>query len=92
MVLVDSSLWIDHLHHSEPVLIRLLQERRVFTHSAVIGELACGNLPRRFQFIADLQLLPKVSEAGSLETLRFIQERKTLQADGVGVGGRAAYR
>ena len=47
MVLVDTSVWIDHLRSNEPLLVSLLENTRVLSHPFVRGELALGNLPRR---------------------------------------------
>ena len=44
MILVDTSVWVDHLRSPEPRLDSLLRNRRVLLHPFVLGELACGNL------------------------------------------------
>ncbi len=46
-ILVDTSVWIDHLHRASPELRETLESGVVVTHSAVIGELACGNMANR---------------------------------------------
>jgi predicted nucleic acid-binding protein len=46
-VLVDTSVWIDHLRRADAQLVALLQEARVLMHPAVLGELACGRIPNR---------------------------------------------
>jgi predicted nucleic acid-binding protein len=71
-VLVDSSVWIDHLRRDEPGLRRLLELGRVATHPAVIGELACGTLRRRDQILEDLGRLPLVPECRTEEALQVI--------------------
>lgn len=81
--LVDTSVWIAHLRSPQPELIRLLTAHQVLVHSAVIGELACGNLPNRSVFIQDLVLLPKAIEASAHETLELI-ERRRLYGKGLG--------
>ena len=43
MILVDTSVWIDHLRQSDAELTNLLNTGRVLTHRLVIGELAFGN-------------------------------------------------
>ena len=40
MILVDTSVWIDHLHRAEPELVRNLNTGNVLMHSMVIGEAA----------------------------------------------------
>ena len=47
MILVDTSIWIDHLHASEPLLVSLLRDHQVGCHRAVIEELALGSIKRR---------------------------------------------
>lgn len=42
MILVDTSIWIDHFRAGDPALIRLQEASRVSAHVFVIGELACG--------------------------------------------------
>ena len=44
MILVDTSVWIDHVRGGNARLRKLLQEGKVATHPMVLGELACGNL------------------------------------------------
>jgi len=60
-VLVDTPVWIDHLHRSEPELWRLLDLAAVCVAAPVLGELAAGNLPRRRRILADLRLLPRLA-------------------------------
>ena len=43
-VLVDTSVWVDHLRGNVPHLVELLKAGNVHVHGLVIGELACGNL------------------------------------------------
>ena len=40
MILVDTSVWIDHLHDSEPTLNDVLARDEVVCHPLVIQELA----------------------------------------------------
>jgi predicted nucleic acid-binding protein len=82
-VLVDTSVWIEHLHGRNDELVELLSMPRVLTHSVVLGELSCGNLPRRQALLADLDLLPKVREATVGEVRACIETRKLC---GRGIG------
>jgi len=50
MIIVDSSVWIDHLDHGDALMIRLLESDHVLAHTFVMGEIACGNLPNRAQY------------------------------------------
>ena len=47
MILVDTSVWIDHFHGAEPRLVEALGQSRVGTHVGVTGELALGSLKSR---------------------------------------------
>lgn len=60
MILVDTSIWADHLRRSDPVVALLLAEERVMIHPFVVGELALGNLPDRDATVAALRDLPHV--------------------------------
>ncbi|MBX9811159.1 MAG: type II toxin-antitoxin system VapC family toxin [Burkholderiales bacterium] len=83
MILVDSSVWIDHLRAGEPALVELLNTGRVLTHPFVIGELACGNLKNRKTVLSLLQDLPAAPVATDEEMLFFI-ERRGLMGRGIG--------
>jgi predicted nucleic acid-binding protein len=52
MILVDSSVWIDHFRHAEPRLEALLVHELASLHPFVLGELACGSLHKRSETIA----------------------------------------
>lgn len=58
MILVDTSVWVDHFRRTDKELIRLLNNGEVVAHSMVIGELACGSLPRRTSTLRLLEALP----------------------------------
>jgi len=83
MILVDTSVWIDHLRHGDEELTRLLNAGRVLTHRFVIGELALGNLQNRNIVLSALQNLPQVTAASDEEALHFI-ENNALFATGIG--------
>ena len=84
MVLVDTSVWIDHLRKSNRKLVSLLNEESVTIHPFILGELACGNLHNRKEIIALLHALPSITKAAADELLFFI-ERHTLMGRGVGL-------
>ena len=83
MILVDTSVWIDHFHSRVPALAELLDEGEVLTHPFVIGELACGTLKHREQVLDSLTNLPAMVVATDDEVLRFI-ERHRLMGKGIG--------
>lgn len=83
MILVDTSVWIDHLRHSERHLHDLLQAKSVITHPFVIEELACGHFKDRSQIIDLLQALPTVPVATHIEVVNLISN-KGLYGAGLG--------
>lgn len=83
MILVDTSLWIDHLRAGSPALVVALQADQVCTHTYVIGELACGNLGNRQEVLALLQALPRLAAATDDELLFFIEKHRLM---GRGIG------
>lgn len=83
MILVDTSIWIDHLRRGDAALVVMLQSNRVLTHPFVIGELACGNLSNREAVLALLGKLPRVVVAADEEVLEFI-DRHRLMGRGLG--------
>ena len=83
MILVDTSVWIDHLRSGEPLLVAVLEGGRVMMHPFVLGELACGNLANRSEVLELLGGLPAAPTATDPEALEFI-ERRTLMGRGIG--------
>jgi predicted nucleic acid-binding protein len=83
VILVDTSVWVEHLRHGLPRLATLLQEGEVLIHPWVIGELACGNLRNRSQVLDLLQGLPEATVANDAEVLLLI-ERDRLMGRGIG--------
>ena len=83
MILVDTSVWIDHLRSGDPQLTALLSNDSVLVHSFVIGELALGTLRQPGVVIDSLNGLPKAVKADDSEVLQLIQERKLA---GLGIG------
>jgi len=81
--LVDTSVWIAHLKKASPELQELLAERSVLGHSAVIGELACGGIKNRDEFLGNLKVLPRAVEASHEEVLELI-EIESLSGLGLG--------
>jgi hypothetical protein len=84
MVLVDTSVWIDHLRRTSPRLVGLLDNGEVVIHPFVIGELACGNLANRKEIFSLLHSLPEVVRVEDDEILFFI-EQHSLAGNGLGL-------
>lgn len=83
MILVDTSVWVDHLRRGDARLVALLESASVLIHPFVIGEIACGSLANRGNVLGLLQDLPSAAVAEADEVLAFI-ERHRLWGMGVG--------
>ncbi|OGV89379.1 MAG: ribonuclease [Lentisphaerae bacterium RIFOXYB12_FULL_65_16] len=83
MVLVDTSVWVDHLRQNVPLLCDLLEAGEVTIHPFVIGELACGNLANRTEILARLSSLPLVTVATHSEALHLVGVHN-LHGGGIG--------
>jgi predicted nucleic acid-binding protein len=83
VILVDTSVWIDHLRKSDATLSGLLKQRSVLIHSMVIGEISVGSYRNRDGILFDLGLLPTATAATDGEVLRFISRHKLF---GLGIG------
>ena len=83
MMLVDTSVWIDHLRHGDAALTAALEAGRVWMHSFVLGELACGNLCSRVEVLGLLQALPPMPVSTDKEVLFFIDQHELM---GRGIG------
>jgi len=83
VILVDTSVWIDHLRGRVPVLMAALDAGAVLAHPFVVGELACGNLKRRGEVLSLMRDLPRAPVAAEDEAMEFI-ERRRLMGRGIG--------
>ena len=86
MMLVDTSVWIDHLRHGDAALTAALEAGQVWMHSLVLGELACANLrsrAERGQVLGLLQALPSMPVSTDKEVLFFIDQHELM---GRGIG------
>lgn len=83
MILVDTSVWVDHLRRGDAVLIELLERSTVVMHPFVVGELACGTLRNRASILELLQALPVAVVATAEEVLSFVHAR-ALHGKGIG--------
>ena len=83
MVLVDTSIWIDHLRKGDAALRSALEAGQVLMHPFVLGELACSNLNNRADLLALLRDLPPAPVATDAEALGFI-DRHELMGRGIG--------
>jgi hypothetical protein len=83
VILVDTSIWVEHLRLASAILTELLDHGEILGHPFVIGELALGNLRRRDPFLSDLRDLPQAIVADDDEVFRMI-DRQALFGRGIG--------
>ena len=83
MILLDTSVWVDHLRLGDALVVQVLESGQAAVHSFVIGELACGNLKSRAGVIGLLQALSQVPTATDDEVLYFIDKHQLM---GRGIG------
>ena len=83
MILVDTTVWIDHLRSGNNRLKDLLLENAVLTHPFVVGELACGALKNRQTIMSLLRALPAAVSADHEEVLVLL-ENEHLYGCGIG--------
>jgi predicted nucleic acid-binding protein len=83
VILVDTSVWIDHLRTGSGRLKSLLQDDQVLCHPFVIGELACGNLHNRNEVLHLLEALPAAPVADHTEVLHLVNAHR-LYGQGLG--------
>jgi predicted nucleic acid-binding protein len=83
VILVDTSVWIDHLRRRDARLTQHLERGEVLIHPFVIGELACGNLRNRRELLSLWADLPAAPTGTDREALAFIERHKLM---GIGLG------
>ena len=83
MILVDTSIWVDHFRHRDQPLVELLTNGRVSMHPFVRAELALGNLKPRAEILQLLSDLPQATVADERELLHIVENRKLM---GLGIG------
>jgi predicted nucleic acid-binding protein len=83
MILVDTSIWIDHGRRRDTQLADWLIEGLVLGHPFVQGELACGQMPRRTDVLALFDQLPVAPLVAHDDVLQFV-ERHGLMGRGLG--------
>jgi len=83
VILVDTSIWVEHLRVGSARLRALLRDNQVLCHPFVIGELACGNLQRREVILDLLAALPEARLAEHSEALHLLDSAR-LYGQGLG--------
>jgi predicted nucleic acid-binding protein len=88
VILVDTSVWIDHLRSTNQRLATLLTNHSVLAHSFVLGELALGTLRNPEGVLGSLVRLPQALRAEDAEVLQLIHTRNLA---GLGIGYVGAH-
>ena len=83
MVMVDTSIWVDHLREGSHHLEELLLDTKVVCHPFIVGELACGNIKNRNEFLSLIQTLPVAPVIDLNEFLYFVDQNRLM---GKGIG------
>ena len=83
MILVDTSVWIDHLRFRNAGLVQALNNAMVLCHPFVIGEIALGRVKDRDLVLDSLTDLPTSVVATDAEVRRMIVRFSLF---GLGVG------
>lgn len=83
MILVDTSVWIDHFRRGNDKLASHLHNAQVLCHPFIVGELACGNLTQRGKILSLLAALPQGVLADHDDVITFIE---THRLTGTGIG------
>ena len=83
MILVDTSIWVDHFSRTDSRLLTLLRSEHILGHPFVTGEIACGSPPDRVRALHFLDRLPQAVRAHDADVLRMI-DNTSLMGSGIG--------
>lgn len=83
MIVVDTSIWIDHFRYGDKELKKIIEDDRLLCHPFVIGELALGSLRERDAVIAFLTSQREAVVATHAEVMTVI-ERHSIFSMGIG--------
>ncbi|MEO8815753.1 MAG: type II toxin-antitoxin system VapC family toxin [Mycobacterium sp.] len=76
MILVDTSVWIDHLHANDSRLASFLSQGQIGCHPLIIEELALGSIKRRDQVLESLANLRQFPVVTHGELLALVNSRQ----------------
>ena len=83
VLLVDTSVWVDHFHRKNAHLEALLNEAVIAVHPFTIAELSLGRLKNRREILSLLHAMPEATTVDQAELLHFIEHRH-LSSSGIG--------
>jgi predicted nucleic acid-binding protein len=78
VILVDTSIWIDHLRRASPALEWMLERQDALLHPFVIGEMACGRIKNRDAVLEFFAELPRATVATHEEVMALIESRQLM--------------
>ena len=78
MMLIDTSVWIDHLRRGDDALVERLDDAEVWCHPFIRGELACGHLGNRQEILSLMLALPEAPLAGHEEVMTLVESRRLM--------------
>jgi predicted nucleic acid-binding protein len=84
VILADTSIWIDHLHHANPDLHQFLERGRIVMHPFIVAEVALGSLRNRRKTFAFMERVAQV-EVVHLDEVRSMIEVHSLYSRGIGL-------
>ncbi|EAY57736.1 MAG: probable PilT protein [Leptospirillum rubarum] len=83
MILVDTSVWIDHFRTGNIHLRKILEQESVSIHDFILGELALGHFRDRQNVLSLLVSLPRCTCANPEEILWLVEHHRLM---GRGIG------
>lgn len=83
MILVDTSVWVDHLRHGNRMLVDVLNNGKVLMHPFVLGEISLGQLKPRATILQAMGNLPIAQIATDDEVSHLIERHRLF---GLGIG------
>jgi predicted nucleic acid-binding protein len=83
LILVDTSVWVDHLRRPNARLAARLEDGEVLGHPFVLGELILGNLRAESEVPSLFVELPAALVVEHEEALAFVR-RHALAGSGIG--------
>jgi predicted nucleic acid-binding protein len=83
LILVDTSVWVDHLRRRNAAHATRLETGEVVCHPFVLGELSLGSLKQRDQILGLLSELPIAPVVPHDDVLALV-ERVRLAGRGIG--------
>jgi predicted nucleic acid-binding protein len=76
VILIDTSVWIEHLARGSKRMASLLEDGGVLQHPFVTGELACGSLHGRQRMLLFLSSLPQAEVIEHQDVLRLLDAER----------------